>query len=240
MLTLARLLLYAFTLVSASPLTSRATPDFAIDGDAPFSVDQAILAASLVCPNGIPSTKSPPVLLVHGTGSSGPETWADGYVPALLANGYTACYVTLRQSTSPHDELWARLTQTAGRAMGDMQVSSEYVAYNIHNLAAMSGGLPVAIISHSQGGPVTQWALQFWPSTRALTLAFIPLSPDFTGIEILDSALAGLSNAIDWQASIWQQTAGSQYYAALHAGDFHALVPTTAIYTKVCGHFLAM
>lgn len=33
-----------------------------------------------------------------GTSTTGSETWGEGYVPALAANGYTACYVTLRKS----------------------------------------------------------------------------------------------------------------------------------------------
>ena len=80
----------------ASPLSIRSVPSFVFDGDAPFSVDAGTLAASLTCPNGHPTSSSPPVLLVHGTSTTGEETWANGYVPALLANGFTACYVTLR------------------------------------------------------------------------------------------------------------------------------------------------
>jgi len=36
---------------------------------------------------------------MHATGTSttGEETWGESYVPALAANGYTACYVTLRK-----------------------------------------------------------------------------------------------------------------------------------------------
>jgi len=36
-----------------------------------------------------------------GTSTTGQETWGEGYVPALSANGYTACYVTLRKSVLP-------------------------------------------------------------------------------------------------------------------------------------------
>ncbi|KAK6435521.1 hypothetical protein LTR95_008293 [Oleoguttula sp. CCFEE 5521] len=184
----------------ALPVLPRSAPNLASAGDAPFSVSQDTLAAALTCPNGNPTTSSPGVLLVHGTTSTGAETWAEGYVPALKANGYTACYVTL-----------------PNRAMGDMQISSEYIAYNLKYLSLLSNGAQVAVISHSQGGPDTQWALRFWPSARAVTRAFVPLSPDFTGVALLDSRLAP----------------GSNYYRALQAKDFRALVPTTAIYTLV-------
>lgn len=124
---------------------------------------------------------------------------------------------------------------TAGRAMGDMQVSSEYVAYNLHYLSQLSGGLKPAVISHSQGGPDTQWALQFWPSTHSVTSSFIALSPDFQGIVLGYSKLSAVCVGDLCQASLWQQSAGSHYYDALHAKNFQAQVPTTAIWTEFDG-----
>jgi hypothetical protein len=120
--------------------------------------------------------------------------------------------------------------------MGDMQISSEYVAYNIHYLSQLSGGLQPAIVAHSQGNPVTQWALQFWPSTRNVARAFISLSPDFHGIELFNSPLSDLCEGNSLcQASLWQQSLGSEYYKALHNQDFRALVPTTTIWTETDG-----
>ncbi|KAK0312140.1 hypothetical protein LTR91_002494 [Friedmanniomyces endolithicus] len=202
----------------ASPIAKRQVPSFVFNGDAPFTVDSETLAAALTCPNGVPTQVAPPVLLVHGTGTTGQETWGEGYVPALSANGYTACYVTL-----------------PGRAMGDMQVSSEYVAYGLHYISYLSGGLQTAVISHSQGGPDTQWALQFWPSSRTVTNSFIPLSPDFSGIDLLGSDLSDVCVGDLCQASLWQQSAGSHYYTALHAHSFAAQVPTTAIWSSSDG-----
>lgn len=119
--------------------------------------------------------------------------------------------------------------------MGDMQVSSEYVAYNLHYLSQLSGGLEVAVISHSQGGPNTQWALQFWPSTLLVTSSFIPLSPDFAGIDLLGSDLSDICVGDLCQACLWQQSDGSNYYDALHANNFEAQVPTTVVWTKTDG-----
>jgi triacylglycerol lipase len=208
---------FLFTVASASPIARGTAPTYAFDGDAPFSVDAETLAAALTCPRGNPTTTAPPVLLVHGTATTGAQSWEKGYVPALAANGYTPCYVTL-----------------PSRAMDDMQKSSEYVAYSIHYLSALSGGLKPAIVSHSQGGPVSQWALQFWPSTRSVARAFVPLAPDFAGIDLAISDLSAICDLIDCQPSLWQQSEGSKYYKALHAGDFRALVPTTSIWSKVC------
>ncbi|KAI7173778.1 hypothetical protein D0869_14004 [Hortaea werneckii] len=200
---------------ASSQINKRQAPAFVFEGDARFSVDAKILASALTCPNGYPTSSSPPVLLVHGTSTTGEETWSNGYVPALKDKGYTACYVTL-----------------PGRAMGDMQVSSEYVAYNLHYLSQLSGGLKPAVISHSQGGPDTQWALKFWPSTRAVTSSFIPLSPDFEGIDLLGSDLRNFCVGDLCQACIWQQSDGSNYFKALHGHEFAALVPTTVVWSK--------
>ncbi|KAK5109644.1 hypothetical protein LTR62_006881 [Meristemomyces frigidus] len=206
------------SLASASPLRRDAAPTFAFGGDAPFTVAAASLAASLTCPNGNPSGSSPPVLLVHGTSTTGAETWGQGYVPALAANGFAACYLTL-----------------PGRAMGDMQISAEYVAYGLHYISALAGGVPTAVISHSQGGPLTQWALQFWPSVRTVTSSFIALSPDFAGIKLGDSDLAAICIGDLCQASLWQQSAGSNFLSALHDHGFQAQVPTTSIWTQSDG-----
>ncbi len=116
-----------------------------------------------------------------------------------------------------------------------MQISSQYVAYGIHMISSLSGGLQTAIVSHSQGGPVSQWALRFWPSTRNITRAFVPLSPDFAGIELAGSQLSNFCSGDLCQDCIWQQSAGSNYLAALHDDTFGMIVPTTAIWTQSDG-----
>lgn len=119
--------------------------------------------------------------------------------------------------------------------MGDMQVSSEYVAYAIHMISQLAGGAQTAVVSHSQGGPNTQWALRFWPSTRTVTRAFIALSPDFTGIEILGGKASDLCVGDLCQASLWQQSSGSHFLGALHDDSFEQLVPTTTIWSHTDG-----
>lgn len=122
----------------------------------------------------------------------------------------------------------------AGRAMGDMQVSSEYIAYALHYISWLAGQVPTAVITHSQGGPDTQWALQFWPSTRTVTRAFVALSPDFQGIELFDSSLGHVCVGDLCQAAVLQQRRGSAYFAALHnAARFHAHVPTTSVWSQL-------
>lgn len=82
----------------AAPVEKRDVPSFNFAGDAPWTVSNDVLAASLNCPNGYPTAASPPVLLVHGTMASGNDTWNGTYVPALKADGWTACYIELRKS----------------------------------------------------------------------------------------------------------------------------------------------
>ena len=136
---------------------------------------------------------------------------------------------------SRHVSLVLTDTTIAGRAMGDMQVSAEYVAYSLHLISQLSGGAQTAVITHSQGGPDTQWALRFWPSTKTVTRAFIALSPDFAGIDLFDSKLSNICVDDLCQASIWQQSAGSNYYNALQEDGFGEQVPTTSIWTAFDG-----
>ena len=75
----------------------RDVPDFVFPGDAPYGVPTRDLSSVLTCPDGNPtSADSKPVLLVHGTTSTGNESWGFGYVPALKAQGFTPCYIDLR------------------------------------------------------------------------------------------------------------------------------------------------
>ena len=191
-------------------------PDYAFPGDPPYGVDTGTLSGVLNCPRGTPtSADSKPVLLVHGTGSTGDESWGFGYVPALAAAGFTPCYITL-----------------PNRSMGDMQVSSAYIAYNLHAMSAMAGNSPVAVMGHSQGNPDIQWALHFFPSTQDVTSMFVGLSPDFYGAnyDIL-SGVCSLGKKI-CAPSLWQQASGSDYYAALNAKGNVEQVPTTLIWSQ--------
>ena len=84
------LLMLVFSFLSftvATPLhVRRGNASFVYPGDAPYTVNAATLAAALTCPNGNPTKSSPPVLLVHGTTSTGEQTWGDGYVPVSHHN----------------------------------------------------------------------------------------------------------------------------------------------------------
>ncbi|KAI9728642.1 MAG: hypothetical protein M1828_002748 [Chrysothrix sp. TS-e1954] len=200
-----------------SPIVPRQAADYIFSGDAPYGIDTTTLSSVLTCPNGNPSSTTKAVLLVHGTGSTGSESWGQGYIPALTSAGYTPCYIDL-----------------PNRAMGDMQLSSSYIAYNLHAVSALAGN-PVAVMGHSQANPDINWALHFWPSTHAVTSMYIGLSPDFSGV-----GLPGISDLCDLgpngelelcQPSLWQQAAGSHYYSAFAASSHASQIPTTVIWS---------
>jgi hypothetical protein len=96
-------------------------------------------------------TKREPVLLVHGTGGAGQEAWAGtvNLQATLHSAGFASCYVTL-----------------PGYALGDLQVSVEYVVAAIRTVHKRTGR-PIAIYGLSQGALLPRWALTFWPSLRA-------------------------------------------------------------------------
>ncbi|GAA5920267.1 hypothetical protein JCM5296_004595 [Sporobolomyces johnsonii] len=106
-----------------------------------FSLPCSTYLAALTCPNGIQKNAGGVVLLVHGTGSTGAETWPNGPYMELLpsaGSGYDVCYVNLPE-----------------RALGDAQTSAEYVAYLTSALSSESATGKVSLISHSQGGLLT-------------------------------------------------------------------------------------
>ena len=90
-------ILFGLATAISLPLNSRdEPPSYIFPGDAPYGIPTSNLSSILTCPYGPPNAASEAVLLVHGTGSTGQESYGDGYVPALHANGYVPCYVTLR------------------------------------------------------------------------------------------------------------------------------------------------
>jgi len=189
--------------------------------DPAFSLPSSTYTNAITCPNGVKGAKGGIVLLVHGTGSTGSESWAGGpYVKLLPTDsngpGFDVCYIDL-----------------PNRSLGDAQVSGEYVAYAIENLAAQSSTGKVSVITHSQGGLNMQWAVTFWSSARSKVASFVGLAPDFRGTN--EGPLACTSQELlsgGCAASVLQQSVGSHYLAAQMAVGGSALVPTTSLYTQ--------
>ena len=165
--------------------------------DPVLSVDPASLERSLTCPGSLSSDGGEnPVLLVHGTGSREDETWRSGYLYALPRAGFPACAVRL-----------------PARAMGDVQISSEYVVHAIREMSRLSGRR-VSVVGHSQGGLHPVWALRFWTGLRGSVDDVIALASPFQGTAgANDLCRDGCSPAV------WQQRRGSQFLGALNDGE---------------------
>ncbi|KAL9114867.1 MAG: hypothetical protein Q9227_001110 [Pyrenula ochraceoflavens] len=186
--------------------------------DAPYSLAESALRASIYIPptfsygNG----SKQPVILVPGTGSYGGDTYTPNFIKTLTPTTFA-------------DPLWLNIP---GALLDDAQVNSEYVAYAINYISAISSNKNVSVISWSQGGIDTQWALKYWPSTRNITSDFIAISPDFHGT-VNAYFICPDFPRIPCDPSVIQQEYNSTFVATLRSnGGDSAYVPTTTVYTS--------
>ncbi|EPQ26259.1 uncharacterized protein PFL1_06194 [Pseudozyma flocculosa PF-1] len=188
--------------------------------DSPFVVGAKEVEAVIQCPKGIRGRNGGVVLLVHGTGTSGSESWEQGPWLDLLPDrspGFDVCHVTLPQ-----------------RSTGDVQDTSEWVARAVQNLATKSSTGKVAVVAHSQGNLNVQWALTFWPNAvRTKVSQFIALAADFHGTLVaLGYCKQGDAGGKGCSILAYQQATGSRFITTLQVADGdRALAPTASIYT---------
>lgn len=184
-----RLLIAAVLVAAVAPGTAAADP--------PLTTPPSALGAALECPARFAHPDRPPVLLVHGTGITPEESWSWNYAKALPADGYDVCTVRLPD-----------------RALGDIQVSTEYVVSAIERVRALAGRR-VAVITHSQGGMEGRWAVRWWHAARTAVDDLVDLASPNHGIAAADGC-AGSGNC--WPA-VWQMRTGSAFLRALNAPD---------------------
>ena len=176
----------------------------------PLSVPQDKLDAALGCSGNLAAGPAP-VLLVPGTGSNPKHNFSWNWEPALTHLGISWCAVTL-----------------PGNALGDVQVSGEYIVNAIRAMH-QSAGRKISIIGHSQGGMLPRWALRFWPDTRAMVddqIGFAPSNHGTTGAEFLCS--------ISCAAADWQQSDRSEFIKALNS---YKETFSGISYTEIYSHF---
>ena len=112
-----------------------ALPAAAARADGPaLDVPASALAAGLTCSSDLATDGREPLLLVHGTALSPKENWSWSYQPALDAQSYPYCIVTLPD-----------------HAMADIQVAAEYVVNALRTMHAQTGG-KVEYVGYSQAG----------------------------------------------------------------------------------------
>lgn len=179
--------LVTVALALATPAAARADP--------PLDVRPGALQAALQCPAHFAHRDRNPVLLVHGTGLNADESWDWNYELALPPAGYDWCAVTLPD-----------------RALGDIQVSAEYVAYAIERIHALTHRR-LTVITHSQGGMEGRWAMRWWTAARADTADLIDLASPNHGIYAADGCV---DSGNCWPA-VWQMASGSHFLKALNS-----------------------
>lgn len=193
--------------------------------DAPYSVPESQLRAAIYIPPGFTFGQNgkTPVLFVPGTGSYGGTNFANNLRKLLTGKPYA-------------DPVWVNVP---GAQLGDAQINSEYVAYAINYISAVSGSVvnpkKIAVISWSQGGLDTQWVLKYWPSTRNIVQDFLPVSPDFYGTILANGLCLSPTSDINvlCDPSVIQQERTSNFVAQLRKnGGDRAFVPTTTFYSS--------
>ena len=179
--------------------------------DPSLTVPAGALRASLQCATPFAHPGHEPVLLVHGTGLNADESWAWNYEQALPPSGFDWCAVTLPD-----------------RALGDIQVSSEYVVWAVEHMHALTHRR-VAIITHSQGGMEGRWALRWWSRVRADTADLVDLASPNHGIYAADACAA----SGDCWPAVWQMASGSHFLRALNSvSETPGRVAYTQIYSQ--------
>ncbi|CDR88135.1 probable Lipase B precursor [Sporisorium scitamineum] len=199
-------LLATCTLAGATPFVKRLPSG----SDPAFTLSQSQLSSVLTCQSGSPSSQTNPILLVPGTGTTGPQSFDSNWIPLSTSLGYSPCWI------SPPPFM-----------LNDTQVNAEYIVNAVKTLHSGSGA-KVPVLTWSQGGLATQWALTFFPSIRSQVDRLMAFAPDYKG-----TILAALLTTPDFASqSVWQQLSASALTTALaNAGGLNNIVPTTNLYS---------
>jgi triacylglycerol lipase len=178
----------------------------AAEDEPELSVDEETLDAALECPDELVSEHDP-VLLVHGTGPTPRENFGWNLLPQLDADGYDVCTVEL-----------------PSRALGDIQVASEFVVHAVRAIHARTGG-QVDVAGHSQGGLEPRWAMAWWPSIRPMVGDLVTFASPHHGTVVTDVACVA---SRCWPA-VHQMRPGSAFLTALHAQEDLSEVDVTSL-----------
>ncbi|KAG0151809.1 hypothetical protein CROQUDRAFT_36382, partial [Cronartium quercuum f. sp. fusiforme G11] len=189
-------------------------------GDAPFSQGQRSYEQAISCPYKVKGPSRGTVLLVPCTSCDPAEFFGNTHLGVRLPKaGFEICWVDI-----PCNSLC------------DMQLSAEFVAYAIGHLAARSRTGKIHVVSYSQGGANTQWALTFWPSLRSQVINLVTISAPLKGLPLLGPLGAALNLIGGSLPPLLQMAKGSRYMNALNhktnvTSNYQAHVPSTSIFT---------
>lgn len=193
-------------------IAGAASPTAAVSAPPEPTIPETQLEAATACDQSLTEgTATQAVLLVHGTGSTPTESWSWNYGIALRRAGYGVCTVTLPE-----------------RALVDLSVSAEYVAYAVKTAYRVSERR-IAIVGHSQGGLLSMWVTRFWPDVAQHTADVISLAGPLNG-----TALANTLCVLRSCAKVaWQQRRGAAFVSALNAAPLPPQVAHTSIGTTL-------
>ncbi|MDE0803689.1 MAG: alpha/beta fold hydrolase [Acidimicrobiales bacterium] len=206
-----RVATFASIVVAAGVTLLAGTPDVGAQAspDPTYSVATETLDAALDC-DAFTHPDKEPVLLVHGTFTSGHEQWDWNYGVLLRETGHDVCVVTYPD-----------------RGLGDQQTSAEYIARAVQRIHAESGR-KVDMVGHSQGASMPRWAVKWWPSVQEALDDFVLLAGPVHGTSLVSGALpTGMPPAF------FQFDPSSEFVRVLNEGDeTPGAVDYTSIYTR--------
>jgi hypothetical protein len=178
----------------------------------PLSVPAAQLQQSVNCTANTTNATREVVLFVPGTTVTPQENYGRNWFPALDKLGWPYCSVT-----EPNN------------AMGDAQVSAEYVVYAIRYVHEISGR-KVQILGHSQGGTEPRFALRFWPDLRPMVDDYITFAATNHGSVTVNGLCPPV---LGCAPALWEQEYHSQYTQALNSyQETFPGISYTDIYTR--------
>jgi hypothetical protein len=144
----------------SSPIYPQNAPN-----DAPYSFSESTLRGAMYIPLEFTYGKIPPVIFIPGTAATGGENWLPNFGKLFTGSDYA-------------DPVYLSIP---GAQLNDIQLNSEFIAYAINYVSAMSGHKNVSLISWSAGSLGGQWAMTYWPSIRSVVSNFINISGDLHG-----------------------------------------------------------
>lgn len=154
-----------------------------------------------------------PVLLVHGTGTTGREVWRLGWQQSLRAEGRAVCVVDLPRFGT-----------------GDVQDNAQYVVHALRHLQRKAGAREVSVVALSKGMTETLLALRIWPDVARRV-------DDVVGLAgVLDRgsrAIAAQCDADPCVPALHQVATGSAFLRAVKRRPLPRGISYTAVSTPL-------